>query len=141
MGATITQVKTAIAAVLAGVADIKRVYANAPNSLPPADLPAAVIYTGQAVYAERGYNINDGDVRQYKIRLYVLPAQQGIPGEADALCEPFFTSVRAAFSPGDRLGRLSGILEAFMLGDQGVVVMPLGGSMYVGVEFNLEVTQ
>lgn len=141
MAATITQVRAAIAAVLAGVSGIKRIYTTAPNSLPPADLPAVAIYAGPATYAERGFGINDGETRQYLIRLYVKPVQQGIPGEAEVECEPFFAPIRAAFPPGDRLGRLAGSLEAFLTGDQGVGRLPLGGSFYLGVQFTLEVTQ
>ena len=136
---SISQVKAAIADVLETVSGIKRIYQTAPNSLPPADLPAAVIYTGAAQYVERGYDVN-GEVRTYALRLYVLPAQNGIPGEAEALCEPFFAAVGAAFAPGARLGRLAGILEARLTGDQGVSVLDLGGVPYVGIAFQLEVT-
>ncbi|MGC9395389.1 MAG: hypothetical protein ACP5J4_11095 [Anaerolineae bacterium] len=138
--AEITAVKTAIGTLLSGVSGIERVYTTAPNSLPPADLPAAVIYTGSGVYAERGYN-QRGETRQYIIRVYVLSLQQGVPGEAENRCEPFLVSVRAAFPDGHRLNRLAGVLEARLTGDQGISVLVLGGVSYLGVEFALEVTQ
>lgn len=138
--ATITATKTAIGTLLSGVSGIKRVYTTAPNSLPPADLPAAVIYTGPGVYTERGYN-QRGETRQYIVRLYVLSLQQGVPGEAESLCEPFLVSVRAVFVDGGRLSRLTGVLEARLTGDQGVSVLVLGGVSYLGIEFALEVMQ
>ncbi|HNT77559.1 MAG TPA: hypothetical protein PKH77_21295 [Anaerolineae bacterium] len=141
MSATPTQIKTALATVLAAITGVRRVYTTAPNSLPPSDLPAWVIYTGPATYAVRGYGIYDGETRRYTLRLYVLPLQEGIPGEAEAACEPFFTRVRAALDPDNRLNQLVGILELTLLGDQGVSVLNLGGSAYLGIEFTLEVTQ
>ncbi len=138
--ATITTVKTAIGALLSDITGIRRVYATAPNSLAPADLPSAVVYTGAGVYAERGYDLR-GETRQYFIRVYVLSLQQGIPGEAESACEPFLVSVRAAFVDGARLNRLIDVLEARLVGDQGISVLILGGVSYLGVEFTLEVTQ
>jgi hypothetical protein len=138
--ATITAIKTAIGAQLGGVAGLARVYTTAPNSLPPSDLPAAIIYTGAGVYAERGYAVQS-ETRQYFVRVYVLSLQQGVSGEAEGLCEPFLVSVRAAFPDGARLNRLAGIQEARLIGDQGVSVFVLGGVSYLGVEFTLVVTQ
>lgn len=138
--ATITATKTAIGTLLSGVTGIKRVYTTAPNSIAPADLPAAVIYTGPSVYVERGYNTR-GETRRYAVRIYVLSFQQGVSGEAESLCEPFLLAVRAAFVDGGRLSRLSGVLEARLTGDQGISVLVLGGVSYLGIEFALEVTQ
>ncbi len=138
--ATITAVKTAIGTRLGAVTGIKRVYTTAPNSLSPGDLPVAVVYTGPGVYAERGYQ-QRGETRQYFVRVYVLSLQQGLPGEVESACEPFLTAVRAAFTDGGRLNRLTDVLEARLLGDQGISVLMLGGVSYLGVEFTLEVTQ
>ena len=137
---SITTIKAQIASIASDITGVQRAYAQAPNSLPPADLPAVVVYTGPSQYTERGYEIT-GEVRAFKVRLYVLPAQNGIPGEAEAACEPFFARFREAFPPGARLGRLGEVLQARLTGDQGVSVISLvGGSVYVGIEFNLEVT-
>lgn len=140
MSATIAQVKAAIATVLAGVSGIQRIYQTAPVSLPPSDLPAVVIYTGVGRYEERGYNLS-GETRQYLVRLYVASLQQGAAGEVETTTQGFIPLVRAVFPPGDRLGRLAGLLEARLTGDQGVSVLVLGGSSYLGVEFALEVVQ
>ena len=137
---SISTIKTRIANITGNITGVQRTYTQAPNSLPPADLPAVVVYIGPSQYTERGDEIA-GEVRAFKVRLYVLPAQNGIPGEAEAACEPFFARFREAFPPGARLERLGEVLQARLTGDQGVSVMPLvGGSVYVGIEFNLEVT-
>ncbi len=141
--ATLTATKAALGRIVQGVSAIRRVYVTAPLSLPPSDVPAAVLYTGAGEYLERGYGVR-GEARRYLLRLYVAPLQQGIAGEEEAACEPFIPALREAFTPGVRLlnadgSRLAGILETRLLGDNGISVLQLGGAAYLGLEMQLEV--
>jgi hypothetical protein len=135
---SIASIKAAVVEIVGDVAGIARAYPHAPNSLPPSDLPAAVVYTGESEYEDRGYQIR-GESRTFQIMVYVAPMKQGIPGEVEARCEALFESVRAAFPSGARLERETDVLEARLVGDNGVSVMELGGSIYIGIQFNLRV--
>lgn len=137
---SVSTVRAAIAQVAGSISGVKRAFAYAPASLVATDLPVAVVFTGPATYLERGYGV-EGETREYLLRLYVAAVQQGLSGDAESLCIPFFAAVRAAFPPGARLGRLSGVLEARLTGDQGVSILPFLNQPYLGIEFRVEVTE
>jgi hypothetical protein len=135
---------------IAGIEGVNRAYARGPISLPPSDLPIFVNFTGPASEDWRilGETL-DQESRAYIMRLYVRPWLQGIDGEAEELCEPFFERVRDRFAsrPGLGLGaidtQLPGI-DAVLLGDSGVVGLryPVGGGdMFIGIEFRLQVME
>lgn len=136
--ATLTQIKARLAAIAAGISEVQRAAANAPYSLAAADLPFCGIFSGPAQYAGVGpASEADLETRVYMLRFYVRTYGSGIDGEAEALCEPFFESVPAAFAADPRLGRL--VLDSTLLSDSGVVRLYYGGAYFIGIEFRLQV--
>ena len=138
------------AEAIAGIEGVNRAYAHGPIILPPGDLPIFVNFTVPASEDWRSLGSQfDQETRTYIMRLYVRPWLQGIDGEAEELCEPFFARVRDKFAsrPGLGLGsidtQISGV-EAVLLGDSGVVGMryPVAvGDMFIGIEFRLQVIE
>ncbi len=139
---SVVTVKTRLAAIQAAISGVGRAYPQAPLSLPGSDLPAFVTYTGQATNDWRitGSDV-DSETRIYLMRLYVAPLQQGVPGEMERLCQPFFASVRDAFGARPGLEILNGVLTATLLGDGGPAVMAYGSVQYIGIEFRLQVIE
>jgi hypothetical protein len=145
---TVATVKPRLVQIQKTITGVKRAYAQAPGAIPPGDLPLFLNFTGPS---ENNWEIlgEDGDVetRMYLMRLLVRQLGQGIDGEAERLCEPFFTSVRNAFAarPGLGLGtsssHLAGVQLAVLLGDSGVSVIKHAGEEFIGVEFRLQVTE
>lgn len=145
---TVATIKPRLAVIQAGITGVKRAFAQAPGSLPPGDLPLFANFTGAARHNWQiiGHD-QDLETRNYLMRLYVRPVGQGIDGEAERLCEPFFVSVRDAFAsrPGLGLGvagsHLAGVQQAVFLGDSGVSVLRYSGQDFIGIEFRLEVNE
>lgn len=144
---SITTIKERLAEIQAEIEGVKRAYANGPKTLPVADLPCFVNFTGPATDDWRSLGADyDQESRLYIMRLYVAPAQQGIDGQAEAACEPFFPLVRDLFASRPGLGtgsvdtQLAGV-EAIYLGDQGVSILLYAGVEYVGLECRLQVTE
>lgn len=131
-------IKTALANTMAGVAGIKRSYAYAPASLPPGDLPATVVFTGKAVYKRQGYQTNPTPDRTFMVMLYVKPLGQGIDGEAERLCDPFFERIAAAIAANPRLG-LDSVLLATLKIDSGAARLSYNGQndAYLGASFEI----
>lgn len=145
MVATVTAVKERLAEIQETITGVKRAYANGPKMLPSSDLPIFVNFTGPASTDFNSLGADDGEeARTYIMRLYVAPTQQGISGEAEAACEPYFERVRDKFASRPGLGMtleidgpLAGIQMATFLGDNGVVVMSYAGQEYIGIEFRI----
>lgn len=146
---TIATVKTRLAAIQGTITGVKRTYAEAPVSLPYSDLPCFVTFAGPSVHnwAILGEG-EDLEERTYFMRLYVRPVGQGLDGEAEQACEPFFERVRDCFAshPGLGLGTktngpLAEVQRAWLQGDNGVGVLPYAGEQFIGIEWRLQVRQ
>jgi len=145
---TVATVKPRLVQIQKTVTGVKRAYAQAPGAIPPGDLPLFLNFTGPS---ENNWEIlgEDGDLetRVYMMRLLVKPLGQGIDGEAERLCEPFFASVRNAFASRPSLGlgtkdsSLAGVQVATLMSDSGVSVIKHAGDEFIGIEFKLQVTE
>lgn len=139
---SVETVKSALATLQVQIAGVVRAYEDAPYSLPPTDLPAFVNFAGAA-----GYDYGAADIegyvivtREYRMRLLVAAVQTGIPGEAEALCKPFLTTVPAYFFARPSLGQVSMVQRARIVGDGGVQQFPWGlNEAHIGIEFRLQV--
>lgn len=131
---SIDAIKTQLANTQEGVTGVKRAFAQAPNTLSPADLPAFVNFTGAAEYSGASFGAQRIE-RNYLMRLFVAPVSRGIGGEGERLVEPFFERVRAAFPASTLDGK---VVKAQLAGDTGVSVLPFGGVEYLGIEFRLQ---
>ena len=142
--ATVSEIKARLAEIALTVPGIKRAYANAPQSLPPTDLPIIIPFAGPVVSPVRISEELYSQVRQFILRLYVKPIQQGYDGEAEKAVEPFLDTVRDTFLAHPALGTgvyadlPDGIEEITWQGDNGISVLPYGGE-YLGAEFRLTV--
>lgn len=112
-----------------------------PNSIPPSDLPFFGNFTGQAAYGRQQGSDLDIVTRSYTMRLFVAELGQGIPGEIERLCEPFFESVRDKFDGLPRLDNLNGVRDAKILSDSGAGVLQYAGETFIGIEFKLQVIE
>lgn len=145
---TVETVKPRLAQIQKTVTGVKRAYAQAPGAIPPGDLPLFLNFTGPS---ENNWEIlgEDGDVetRMYLMRLLVRQIGQGIDGEAERLCEPFFARVRNTFAARPGLGsgtagsHLAGVQAAVIRGDSGVSIIKHAGEEFIGIEFKLEVRE
>lgn len=131
-------IKASLAAIIGEVEGVKRAYAYAPASLPPGNLPAAVIMTGKAVYERQGYLSDPNPERTFVVLLYVKLTGQGIDGEGERLCDPFFERIAAALAAHPRL-ELDSVLLATLKNDSGVVKMTYSdaGESYLGASFEI----
>jgi len=138
MSNPIADIKTSLAAIIGEVEGVKRAYAYAPASLPPGNLPAAVVLTGKAIYQRQGYLSDPNPDRTFTVLLYVKQTGQGIDGEGERLCDPFFERIAAALAAHPRLD-LDSVLLATLKSDSGVVKMTFSeaGETYVGASFEI----
>lgn len=139
---SVVTVKTRLATIQAAITGVKRAYAQAPLSLPDSDLPCFVNFTGAATHESRvgGADV-DAETRQYLMRLFIKKSGQGIDGEAERLCEPFFDLVRDTFMARPGLEQLNSVQLARLLGDSGVNALVYAGEQYIGIEFRLQVME
>ena len=140
---SVATVKAQLAVLQAQITDVKRAFAQGPLSLPLTDVPLFCNYTGAATHDWRILGAErDRETRLYLMRLYVCTAQDGIGGEAERRCEPFFPLVRDYFAARPSLGRLNGVEVATLLGDSGVMnPMLYAGEQFIGIEFRLQVVE
>lgn len=134
----VADIKTSLATIIGGVEGVKRTYAYAPASLPPGNLPAAVIMTGKATYKRQGYQTSPNPDRTFTVMLYAKNSGQGIDGEGERLCEPFFERIATALAASPRLG-LDSVMLATLRADSGVVKMTFSDAVeiYIGTIFEI----
>lgn len=142
---SVATVKTRLATIEGNISGIRVAYAQGPNSLVAANLPAFINLTRPGQVDWRAVGSDDGlETRLYLPTLYVRPFGTGIPGEGERDCEPFFALVRDAFAARPSLEQLIGVQEAIFLGDGGVTVLryPIqSDSLFWGIEFRLQVRE
>ncbi len=144
---SVANVKTRLAEIARDIEGVRRAEAEPPRQLPAGDLPFFTAFTGPATFDWRslGADYNQA-TRQYILRLYVKPKGAGIDGEVERLCQPFFERVLEAFARKPALGlgvidtQLPGV-DALLLSDSGVAVLPFAGDEFIGIEWRLQVTE
>ncbi len=139
---SVATVRAALVSLLSSVSGVKRVFAHAPNSLPPSDLPGVVLFTGPAEYEFAGMGRGMiQETRTYTAILYIAPVQTGIPGEVETACEPFFALVRNAVFNAPTLSGTAGVTMCRVSSDGGAGVSSLGGGTYAAIEFKITVIE
>lgn len=141
---SVATVKTRLASIQANIAGLNRAFAQAPNSINRADMPLFVNLTRQSQTDWQEGSDLGRETRLYLMQLYVLPFGNGIPGEAERTCEPFFPLVRDTFAARPGLEGLLGVQQAVFLGDGGVAALryPLSSeNLFWGIEFRLQVSE
>lgn len=144
---SVATVKTRLAEIGKQIEGVRRAEAEPPRQLPPGDLPFFTVFTGPATFDWRSLGADyDQATRQYILRLYVKPKAAGLDGEVERLCQPFFERVRDAFARKPALGlgaidtQLPGV-DALLLNDSGVAVLPYAGDEFIGIEWRLQVVE
>lgn len=140
---TVEAVKTALATVEAGITGVIRAEKDPPRTIASADMPLFLNFTGPATYA---YNPIPGtklirETRVYFLRLYVMGTGQGAEYEAEVKAQPFFERVRAAFYANATLKAVSTVERARLIGDTGIQVLGYFGTEFLGVEWQLQVSE
>lgn len=118
-----------------------------PRAIQDAQLPVVLIETGAAQYDIVSYSEEMvAENRVYRLRLYVFKATLGTPGLSEETVRPYIDVIRDYFlaRPGLELDTdvpPKGIVaRAVLQSDTGVVVLQYG-EPFVGVEFQLSVTE
>jgi hypothetical protein len=131
-----------LAAVEEAIVGVGRAFAEAPNALQPADLPAFVNLPGPCreeweMSDEQG--VEAYETRVWDCRLHVAPRAAGTSGEVWRLCEPFFATCRDAFQGHQSLGGVVEVLKVTFLGDGGAQELTYAGMPYAGIRFRVQV--
>ena len=122
-----------------------KAYDSAPFSLSSNDLPCFVNLAGPMtedwdVRAGEDDLVKEGyENRVYLCTLYIVAGGAGIPGEAYALCEPYFALTRNTLQSHQSLKNLPGIQRVYFLGDDGARVRSYGGQEYYSIAFRLQI--
>ena len=130
-------------------ADFVRAYAQAPMSLAETDLPSWIFFTGPARYPvppDQTYERLAKETRDFTARLYVLPAQAGIDGEAERRVQPYVDIARDLMQrhvqlwAGNPYDEPVGINRAYLVSDTGIVGnLVYGKTQYAGIAFTVRV--
>jgi hypothetical protein len=125
-----------------------RADAEAPMSLSETDLPIMIMYTGAGSYPVPPDQTVDRlakETRDFACCLYVSLVQAGIDGEAERKVEPYIDYVRNLVQSHPLLydGNISdivpGIMRAYVVRDDGIVILPYGNSKYDGLRFIIRI--
>lgn len=128
-----------------------KAFAQAPMSLSETDLPTWVMFTGSGSYPVPPDQTIDRlakETRDFTACMYGVYVQQGIDGEAERKVEPYLDYARNLIQSHPLLydGNISdivpGIMRAYLVKDDGIVVLPYGGAAvqrYVGLRFTIRI--
>src|SRR6267154_1244910 len=132
------QVKVALADQQVQIEGVQRSFPQAPNSIVVTDMPLMLNLAGAASYPvlEADYGIEE---RDYQMLLLVLPQGQGLEGEGETICEPFFGRVRRRFLARPHLG-VDFVQNSIITGDTGVRVISFANMPYYGIIFTNRIT-
>lgn len=131
-----------------GIPTLQHVRANAeaPMSLADTDLPTWIIFTGAAQYfRDRSVDRLSKEVRDFHLCLYVIQSQAGLDGEAERRVEPYLDYSRnliqqhPLFYDGVIGDIVPGIQEAYLIKDDGIVILPFNNQKYDGLRFTVRV--
>lgn len=141
---TVSTVKAQLVVLQKQITGIKNAYAEAPIGINTSENPVFINLTGSAT--ENWEALGDDqnlETRVYNMRLYVAPVSSGLPGEAERLCEPFFSRVRDFFAAHPFLGNLRGVSTAYVISDSGVTRFAYDDPnlLWIGIEFKLQVQE
>ncbi|MCX6057743.1 MAG: hypothetical protein NTW69_06300 [Chloroflexi bacterium] len=145
MSTLLTAIKSRLAELERTVVGVKRAYTDAPSSLPHADLPIFLNFTGPATFTKIGETLGE-ETRTFFARLYVKPILGGIDGEAEAAATEYLAAARDVLLSHPSMGKsvagspISFVERVEYLGDGGVMVMPFANENFVGSEFRVTIT-
>jgi len=138
-----------IAAMAALIPGITTAFPSIPRVVQDAELPAVVIFPGEATYDVDTFGDNDVvETRLYRILFLIQKAAYGTEDQAQVAIEPFFNTIRDYFlaRPGLELtGAMlpqTVVYNATMLGDSGYQIIGYPqGSDYAAIEYRLQVVE
>lgn len=127
-----------------------RANAQAPMSIAETDLPTWILFTGGAVYPtppDQTVDRLSKETRDFQCCLYVMLQTAGIDGEAERRVEPYIDYARNLIQShpllydGNISDRVPGIMRAYVVRDEGIVVLPYGNPVqkYDGLRFTIRV--
>ena len=127
-----------------------RANAEAPMSLADTDLPTWILFVGAGTYPvppDQTVERLTKETRDILCCLYVNLTQAGIDGEAERVVEPYIDYARSLIQSHPLLydGNISdivpGIMRAYLVRDDGIVVLPYGGPIqkYDGLRFVIRI--
>ena len=113
-----------------------------PRNITGAEMPWTIVLAGPAEFRD-GSTLGN-EIREYRLILVVQSWGQGPEYEAEKLAEPFFERFRDEFMVNTVLDTgnddpLTGVQNAQLIRDTGVVDVVLAGVTYSGVEFTVQV--
>jgi hypothetical protein len=113
-----------------------------PRNVAGAEFPWCVVLAGPAEYRD-GSTLGN-EMREYRLILLVQSWGQGPEYEAEELVEPFYQRFRNEFMQNTGLDTglndpLTGVQNAQIIRDTGLIDIELAGVKYSGVEFTVQV--
>ena len=146
--------RTRIAAMMGEINGVRTAFAQIPRGLQDAQLPAAVVFPGQATHDRNSMGEQLVlETRVYKIVLYIANASFDTSGQGEINADPFFDDVLAKFagSPGlelksEGVQQSYSVLQTELLTDGGLQVgaYPIAGQGspdYVQIQWDLQVQE
>lgn len=147
---TVVTTSARIAAMAALIPGIQTAFASIPRVVQDAELPAVVIFPGEATYDVDTFGDNDVvETRLYRILFLIQKAAYGTETQAQVAIEPFFNTIRDYFLARPGL-ELTGatlpqvvVYDSVMLGDSGyqIIGYPDAQSSYAAIEYRLSVKE
>ena len=119
-------------------------FENVPYTISAVDMPLFVNFVGPLSQNllmgsdEKAREFNE--TRTFTMTLYHSPYGSGIEGEKMGLITPFFALVYAKFGLYPHLKNIGGAMDAKLVGDSGMTVVPFVSQEYYGVRFTLQTT-
>lgn len=155
----IMKIKTALAGMFSNLykldpltklptAQAMKAFAEAPMSLSETDLPTWILFTGAASYPNPPDQTVDRltkETRDFQCCLYVCLTQAGVDGEAERLVEPYIDYARNMIQShpllydGNLADVVPGIQRAYLVRDEGIVVLPYNNQKYDGLRFTIRI--
>jgi hypothetical protein len=135
----IEEVCASITSIGAAVEGITTAIDPPPVNLNSANLPAQVIFTGQAQRDDSAGPNLFVVTRMYRVQVAAIPTGQGNPNARETVVRPLLQAHVAAFETHPTLGKLAGVRSAKVVYDSGVILLMEYGQKYIGYEIGLQV--
>jgi hypothetical protein len=123
---------------------INHVFDVPPNSINTADLSCFVNFPGIEKVKWDGSDEKETAglaTRVYHCLLYIIQRGAGVSGEIVRISLPILDSCRTLFQAYQTLGGQKGITKVVYLGDSGIRELMFAGMGYIGIDFQVEVTE
>ncbi len=139
-----------IAAMAQLIPGITVAFPSIPRVVQDAELPAVVVFPGEATYDVDTFGDNDVvETRLYRVLFLIQKAAYGTEDQAQVAIEPFFNTIRDYFLARPGL-ELTGatlpqtvVYNSTMIGDSGyqIIGYPDQQSSYAAIEYRLSVIE